>query len=127
MLVLTKKLKLSCSTSIFVVDLQLFICLLCMCICGVPASIGRQWRLQHSLATSTMEVEYMVIYAAIQKILWKRGVMTELGIKDLELFKSTSPKIQSMHGNSAIGLAQNLFHHSRSSTFESRITGFVSK
>ena len=56
----------------------------------------------------------MAAYVAIQEIVWIRGVMTELGIKDLELSRSTSPTILIMDSNSAIDLAQNPVHHKRS-------------
>ena len=39
--------------------------------------------------------------------------MTELGIKDLELSKSTSPTILNMDSTSAIDLAQNPVYHKR--------------
>ena len=55
----------------------------------------------------------MAAYEAIQEIVWIRGVMTKLGIKDLELSRSTSPTILNMDSNSAINL-QNPIHHKRS-------------
>ena len=80
--------------------------------CG--AHIGWQSRLQPTVAMSTMEAEYMAAYAAIQKIVWIRGVITELDIKDLELSRSTSPTILNTDSKSAIDLAQNPVHHKRS-------------
>ena len=78
------------------------------------APIGWQSHLQPTVATSTMEAEYMAAYAAIQEIVWIRGVMTKLGIKDLELSRSTSSTILNMDSKRAIGLTQNPVHHKRS-------------
>ena len=78
------------------------------------APIGWQSCLQPTMVTSTIEAEYMAAYAAIQEIVWIRGVMTELGIKDLELSRSTSPTILNMDSKSAIDLAQNPVHHKKS-------------
>jgi hypothetical protein len=78
------------------------------------APIAWQSRLQPTVATSTMEAEYMAAYAAIQEIVWIRGVMTELGLKGFELSGNTSPTILNMDSKSAIDLAQNPVNHKRS-------------
>lgn len=78
------------------------------------APIAWQSRLQPTVATSTMEAEYMAAYAAIQEIVWIRGVMTELGIRGFELSKNASPTILNMDSKSAIDLAQNPVNHKRS-------------
>ena len=44
------------------------------------APIAWQSRLQPTVASSTTESEYMAAYAAIQEIVWIRGVMSELGL-----------------------------------------------
>lgn len=78
------------------------------------APIAWQSRLQPTVATSTMEAEYMAAYAAIQEIVWIRGVMTELGLKGFELSSRASPTILNMDSKSAIDLAQNPINHKRS-------------
>ena len=78
------------------------------------APIAWQSRLQPTVATSTMEAEYMAVYAAIQEIVWIRGVMTELGVPGYQLNKSASPTIILMDSKSAIDLAENPVHHKRS-------------
>ena len=79
------------------------------------APIAWQSRLQPTVATSTIEAEYMMAaYAAIQEIVWIRGVMTELGLKGFELSGSASPTILNMDSKSAIDLAQNPVNHKRS-------------
>ena len=54
------------------------------------APVAWQSRLQPTVATSTMEGEYMAAYAAIQEIVWIRGVITELGLKELKLSSSAT-------------------------------------
>lgn len=78
------------------------------------APIAWQSRLQPTVATSTMEAEYMAAYAAIQEIVWIRGVMTELGLQGFELSSDASPTILYMDSKSAIDLAQNPVNHKRS-------------
>ena len=67
-----------------------------------------------TVATSTMKAGYMAAYAAIQEIVWIRGVMTELGLKGFQLSKDASPTILNMDSKSAIDLAQNPVNHKRS-------------
>ena len=78
------------------------------------APVAWQSRLQPTAATSTMETEYMAAYAAIQEIVWIRGVMTELGLKGFQLSKDASPTILNMDSKGAIDLAQNPVNHKRS-------------
>jgi hypothetical protein len=78
------------------------------------AAIAWQSRLQPTVATSTMEAEYMAAYGAIQEIVWIRGVMTELGIKEFELSGKAAPTTLNMDSKSAIDLAQNPINHKRS-------------
>ena len=56
----------------------------------------------------------MAAYAAIQEIVWIRGATTELGIKNIELSRSTSPTFLK-DSTSAIDLTQNPVYHKRSS------------
>ena len=46
--------------------------------------IAWQSRLQTTVATSSMEAEYMAAYALIQEICWLRGVLSELGFNSDE-------------------------------------------
>ena len=64
--------------------------------------------------TSTMKVEYMTACAAIQEIVWIRGVTTELGLTGFHLSKDASPTILNMGSKSAIDLTQNPVNHKRS-------------
>jgi len=70
--------------------------------------IAWQSRLQTTVATSSMEAEYMAAYALIQEICWLRGVLSELG------FNSDEPTRVYMDSKSAIDLANNPVHHKRS-------------
>ena len=56
----------------------------------------------------------MVAYAAIQEIVWIRGVMTELGLKGFQLSKDAPPTILNTDSKSAIDLAQNPVNNKRS-------------
>ena len=49
-----------------------------------------------------MEAEYMTAYAAIQEVVWIRGVMTELGLKGFQLSKDASPTILNTDSKGAI-------------------------
>ena len=42
--------------------------------------IAWQSKLQTTVATSSMESEYMAMYAALQELVWLRGVLEELGL-----------------------------------------------
>jgi hypothetical protein len=70
--------------------------------------IAWQSRLQTTVATSSMEAEYMAAYALIQEICWLRGVLSELG------FNTDEPTKVYMDSKSAIDLANNPVHHKRS-------------
>ena len=70
--------------------------------------IAWQSRLQTTVATSSMEAEYMAAYALIQEICWLRGVLSELG------FETDEPVKVFMDSKSAIDLANNPVHHKRS-------------
>ena len=78
------------------------------------APIAWQARLQPTVATSSMESEYMAAYAAIQEILWVRGVLSELGYNEYDLDSSQPPTSLFMDSKSAINLAENPVHHKRS-------------
>ena len=83
-----------------------------VCLWGAP--VAWQSRLQPTVATSTMKAGYMAAYAAIQEIVWIRGVMTELGLKGFQLSEDASPTILNIDSKSAIDLAQNPVNHKRS-------------
>ena len=78
-----------------------------------------------TVAISTMEAEYMTAYAAIQEIVWIRGVMTELELNGFQLSKDASPTILNMDSKSAIH--RTLLTTRGQSISESSIIGFVSK
>ena len=71
-----------------------------------------------------MKAEYMAAYGTIQKIVWIRGVMTELGLTYFKLSKCACPTSLNMYSTSA--LTQNPVNHKRSKHVESNIIGFVS-
>jgi hypothetical protein len=70
--------------------------------------IAWQSRLQTTVATSSMESEYMALYAGMQELVWLRGVMKEL---QLPLLEPTSFFLDSQ---SAEDLAMNPVFHKRS-------------
>lgn len=70
--------------------------------------IAWQSKLQTTVATSSMESEYMALYAGMQEIVWLRGVLEELR---LHLDKPTPYFIDSQ---SAQDLAMNPVFHKRS-------------
>jgi hypothetical protein len=67
-----------------------------------------QSKLQTTVATSSMEAEYMALYAVIQDICWLRGLMSEIG------FELNEPTQVLVDSQSAIDLAHNPVHHQRS-------------
>jgi hypothetical protein len=70
--------------------------------------ISWQSKLQTTVATSSMESEYMAMYAGMQELVWIRGVLKELGRPQRE---STPFLIDS---KSAQDLALNPVYHARS-------------
>jgi hypothetical protein len=78
------------------------------------APIAWQARLQPTVATSSTEAEYMAAYAAIQEIIWVRGVLGEIGLDEFELCPTAAPTTLFMDNKSAINLAENPIHHKRS-------------
>ena len=56
----------------------------------------------------------MAAYAAIQEILWIRGVLSELGYREFDLNSVELPTSLYMDSKSAISLAENPVHHKRS-------------
>ena len=70
--------------------------------------ISWQSKLQTTVATSSMEAEYMALYALIQDICWLRGLMSEIG------FELEGPTPVFIDSQSAIDLANNPVHHQRS-------------
>jgi hypothetical protein len=70
--------------------------------------IAWQSCLQTTVATSSMEAEYMAAYAIIQEICWLRGVLSDLG------FNTDEPTKVYIDSKSAINLANNPVHHKRS-------------
>ena len=80
--------------------------------CGGP--IAWMSKLQCTVATSSMESEYMAMYACIQELVWIRGVFGEL-----ELSALVSESIPLFVDNeSAKALAENPVHHKRSKHIE---------
>lgn len=67
-------------------------------------------KLQTTVATSSMESEYMAMYACIQELVWIRGVFRELELGKL-VCESTPLFVDN---ESAKALAQNPVHHKRS-------------
>ena len=65
----------------------------------------------------------MAADAAIQEIVWIRGVMTKLGLKGFQLSKDASPTILNMDSKSAIDLAQNPVNHKRSKHIQIKYHG----
>ena len=55
-----------------------------------------------------MEAEYMSAFAAIQKLIWLKGVLKEIGIS------IDDPITLHVDAKSAIALAKNPMHHKRS-------------
>ncbi len=55
----------------------------------------------------------MAAYAAIQEILWVRGVLSELGYREYDFNSSQPPTSLFMDSKSAINLAENPVHHKR--------------
>ena len=70
--------------------------------------ISWQSRLQPTVATSSLESEYMAMYAGIQEIVWLRGVLREL---KLSIDEPTPFLVDS---KSAKDLAENPVYHKRS-------------
>jgi hypothetical protein len=70
--------------------------------------ISWQSKLQPTVATSSLESEYMAMYAGLQEVVWLRGVMKEL---QLPLEKPTPLLVDS---KSALDLAHNPVYHKRS-------------
>jgi hypothetical protein len=70
--------------------------------------IAWQSKLQSTIAVSTMEAEYMSAFAAIQELIWLKGVLKEIGIL------IDDPITLNMDAKSAIALAKNPMHHKRS-------------
>jgi hypothetical protein len=70
--------------------------------------IAWQSKLQTTVATSSMESEYMALYGGMQEIVWLRGVLEELG---LPMFEPTPFFLDSQ---SAQDLAMNPVFHKRS-------------
>ena len=70
--------------------------------------IAWQSKLQSTIAVSTMEAEYNSAFAAIQELIWLKGVLKEIGIS------IDDPITLHMDAKSAIALAKNPMHHKRS-------------
>jgi hypothetical protein len=70
--------------------------------------IAWQSRLQTTVATSSMESEYMAMYGGMQELVWLRGVMAELGLPISE------PTPFFLDSQSAEDLAMNPVFHKRS-------------
>ena len=86
-----------------------------------------QSRLQPTVAASTMEAKVWAAYAAIQEIVWIRGVMTELGLKGFQLSKDASPKTLNITARVLLTWHRILLTKRGQSIPESNIIGFVSK
>ena len=71
-------------------------------------AIAWQSKLQTTVATSSMESEYMAEYAAMQELVWLRGVLRELGLA------LTKPTPFFMDSKSAKDLSENPVYHKRS-------------
>ena len=67
-----------------------------------------QSRLQTTVATSSMEFEYMLLYAGMQELVWLRGVIKELRLPSHE------PTSSVLDSQSAEDLAMNPVFHKRS-------------
>jgi hypothetical protein len=70
--------------------------------------ISWQSKLQTTVATSSLESEYMALYSGIQELVWLRGVLREIGLSEV---KPTPFMIDS---KSALDLAGNPVFHKRS-------------
>ncbi len=70
--------------------------------------IAWQSKIQTTVATSSMESEYMAMYAAIQELVWLRGVLMEIGLPIME------PTPLFIDSQSAQDLAMNPVAHQRS-------------
>ena len=79
-----------------------YIVLLC------AGALAWQSKLQTTVATSSMESEYMAEYAALQELVWLRGVFKELGL----LVAKPTPFF--MDSKSAKDLSENPVYHKRS-------------
>ena len=73
--------------------------------------IAWQSKLQVVIATSSLESEYMAMYAGIQELLWVRGLIREIGLFDSLIDGPTPFLVDNM---SAIDLANNPVYHKRS-------------
>jgi hypothetical protein len=71
-------------------------------------------RLQTVVATSSMESEYMAMYACIQELVWIRGVFRELELG--KLVSESTPLF--VDNESAKALAENPVYHKRSKHIE---------
>ena len=71
-------------------------------------ALAWQSKLQTTVATSSMESEYMAEYAALQELVWLRGVFKELGL----LVAKPTPFF--MDSKSAKDLSENPVYHKRS-------------
>eukprot|EP00602_Paraphysomonas_sp_CaronLab_P004809 CAMPEP_0185023452 /NCGR_PEP_ID=MMETSP1103-20130426/6129_1 /TAXON_ID=36769 /ORGANISM="Paraphysomonas bandaiensis, Strain Caron Lab Isolate" /LENGTH=1343 /DNA_ID=CAMNT_0027556055 /DNA_START=49 /DNA_END=4080 /DNA_ORIENTATION=+ len=71
-------------------------------------ALAWQSKLQTTVATSSMESEYMAEYAAMQELVWLRGVFKELGL----LVAKPTPFF--MDSKSAKDLSENPVYHKRS-------------
>jgi hypothetical protein len=70
-----------------------------------------QSKLQLVVATSSLESEYMALYACISEIIWLRGVIREIGLFE-ELISGPTPLL--VDSQSAKDLASNPVYHKRS-------------
>ena len=77
------------------------------------APIAWQSRLQPTVATSSVESEYMAAYAATQEVIWVRGFLSELGFEEFNLSTQQSPTTLWMDSKSAINMAENPVQHKR--------------
>jgi hypothetical protein len=77
---------------------------------GAGGPIAWQSRLQTTIATSSMEPEYMAMYGGIQELVWVRGVMSELSEQSLV----GEPTPFFIDSQSAEDLAMNPVYHKRS-------------
>jgi hypothetical protein len=80
--------------------------------CGGP--IAWMSKLQCTVATSSMESEYMAMYACIQELVWIRGVLGELELSNL--VRESTPLF--VDNESAKAQAENPVHHKRSKHIE---------
>ena len=79
-------------------------------------AIAWQSKLQTTVATSSMESEYMAEYAAMQELVWLRGVFKELGL----LVAKPTPFF--MNSLSAKDLSENLVYQNFHKGTESSIS-----